>query len=101
MAILAEVIGKKYYSRLNGDVREVPVGTKIVVKGIPEHLSGKLKKLKEVDDGELIVNDDPEAARLRAEGKPQAADKLMDEKKEKTPRGGRGKSAQMPKPDDK
>jgi len=83
MAVEVEVIGKNYWSRRNGVVQRLPVGTKMVVKGVPEALKDKLRVIKEVDDGQLIVNDNPEASKLRAEGKVAAADKLMSEENER------------------
>lgn len=79
MAVLAEVIGHNYTTRdnLTGQARKLSLGEQIVVKGIPEFLKGKLKAVKDVPDSELIVNDNPTAARLREEGKSEAADKEM------------------------
>lgn len=78
MAVQAEVIANNFYSRINGAAQKVPKGTKIVVRGIPDALKGKLKLIKEVDDKELIVNDTPLAADLRAQGRGRAADRIMD-----------------------
>lgn len=77
MAVLAEVIRGGYYTRNNGAVKEADIGTKLVVKAIPKALETKLKKVKDVDDSQLIVNDNPEAAKFRDEGKAEKADKIM------------------------
>lgn len=82
MAYQVEVVGAKYYSRIGGVAQEVPVGTKLVLRHKPSDRENKLKLIKEVDDGQLVINDNPEAARLRDEGKPQAADKAMAADKE-------------------
>lgn len=86
MAVEVEVIGRGFYSRINGDAQEVPVGTKMVLKGVPEALKGKLKVIKDAEDRQLVFNDTPEAARLREEGKSQAADKVMAKAKEDAPK---------------
>lgn len=99
MALLAEVIGKNYYTRINGETREAPIGHRMVVRGIPKQLSNKLKEIKEVDDNQLIVNDSPEAAKLRDEGKPQAADKLLAAEKEKAAKKTQAKKPAEAKPD--
>ena len=77
MAYQVEVIGKNYYSRMNGVAQKIPVGTKLVIASKPSDRENKLKLIKEVPDSQLVVNDSPEAAKLRDEGKPQAADKLI------------------------
>ena len=82
MAIIAEVIARNYYTRINGETREAPIGHKLTLRNIPKDMSHKLKMVREIDESELVVNDSPEAAKLRDEGKPQAADKLMSEEKE-------------------
>lgn len=82
MAYEVEVVGKKYYSRMNGVAQEIPVGTKLVLRHKPSDRENKLKLIKEVSDDQLIVNDTPEAAKLRDEGKTQAADKAMATNKE-------------------
>jgi len=96
MAVLAEVIGRSYYARRNNVAEELPIGTQIVVRSIPEALKTKLRLVKEVEDGQLIINDNPEAAKFRDEGKDLQADKLMaDDKEEKAkPRRGRPKKVE-------
>ena len=82
MAVEVEVIGKNYWSRRNGVVQRLPIGSKLVVRGVPEALKGKLKVIKEVDDAKFIINDSPEADKLRSEGKHQEADRIMASQKE-------------------
>lgn len=82
MAFEVEVIGKKYYSRMGGVAQEIPVGTRLVLRHKPSDRETKLKLVKEADDVKLIVNDSPEAARLRDEGKEQAADKVLADSKD-------------------
>ena len=67
--IVAEVIARNFYSRRNGVAVELPIGEQIVLKSIPNALSGKLRKVRDAKQGELIVNDDPHTARLKEEGK--------------------------------
>ncbi len=74
MAYLVEVTKPGYYSVHQGVFRALPVGTQIVVAAKPASWGAKLKLIREVDDGELIVNDTPIAAKLRAEGKVKEAD---------------------------
>ena len=81
--IVAEVIGRNYYTRHNGIAQEMPIGSTVVVRGIPKDLSRKLRKVRDAKDSEFIVNDTPEAAKLRDEGKDREADRLMAEVKEK------------------
>ena len=80
--IVAEVIGRNYYSRRNGVAQEMPIGSTVVVRGIPKDLSRKLRKVRDAKDGEFIVNDTPEAAKLRDEGKERQADQVMTKAKE-------------------
>lgn len=81
--IVAEVIGRNYYTRRNGVAQEMPIGATVVVRGIPDSLSGKLRKVRDAKDSEFLVNDTPEAARLRDEGKEREADRVMADAKEK------------------
>ncbi len=74
MAYLVEVTKKGYYSAHQGAFCQVPVGTQLAVAAKPDAWGSKLKLIREIDDSQLIVNDTPIAAKLRAEGKVKEAD---------------------------
>ena len=80
--IVAEVIARNYYSRRNGVAQEMPIGSTVVVRAIPADLTGKLRKVRDAKDSEFLVNDTPEAAKLRDEGKERQADQVMAKAKE-------------------
>ena len=81
--VIVRVIGRGYYTRLNGKTQEVPIGTEIPVKGIPDALKNKLEYVRDARSSEIIVNDNPEAAKFREEGDVRKADQIMSEVKEK------------------
>lgn len=105
--LLCKVKGRKYFGRTaDGQVKELPIGTNIVLNGdeLPAALTGKLEVLRPAKEGEFVVNDTPTAARLREEGKTAEADKIMSAAKEKMAekiaKATAGKAAKAAKDDD-
>ncbi len=77
MAVVAKVIGK-YWTRRNNTPVLISKGTEIVVPSIPENMKNRLEFVRAAKKGELIVNDSPQVADLRAQGKNEAADRVRE-----------------------